>query len=35
MAAASVQNIQGVMEVYSLTQDLDKQLGEFRAFHFD
>lgn len=24
-----------VMEVYSLSRDLDSQLNEFRAFHFD
>lgn len=28
-------NMQKVMEVYSLSHDLDSQLNEFRAFHFD
>lgn len=27
--------MQKVMEVYSLSHDLDSQLNEFRAFHFD
>ena len=28
-------NMQKVMEVYSLSHDLDSQLNEYQAFHFD
>lgn len=28
-------NIEKIMEVYSLSQDMDAQLNEHRAFHFD
>ena len=28
-------NMQKVMEVYSLSHDLDSQLNEYRVFHFD
>jgi hypothetical protein len=29
------ENMQRLMEVYSLTMDLEKQLGEHRAFHYE
>jgi hypothetical protein len=28
-------NMQRVMEVYSLNMDIEKQLSEYRAFHYD
>ncbi len=28
-------NMQKVMEVYSLNRDIEEQLNEFRAFHYD